>query len=107
MGKNTLTLTINLRDDLPAGVVGIIQKIILKWMEEDTRFAREGEIVCTVGDVAPVNPIPMAELLRVLPTYNTVGAELDGYEGNLTLWKEDLNTVSDWYFAQIEGEGQQ
>ena len=105
MGKNTLTFTVDLRDDLPAGGVGMIQKIILGWMENDTRQFRVGDIVCTVGDVAPVNPMPKDELLRLLPTYNTVGADLEGYEGNLDLWRRDLNTVSDWYFAQIGGNG--
>ena len=73
MGKNTLTFTIDLRDDIPAGGVGMIQKIILGWMENDTRHAREGEIVCTVGDVAPVDPMPKAELLRLLPTTTRQG----------------------------------
>ncbi len=103
MGKNTLTFTIDLRDDIPAGGVGMIKKTVLGWMEDDTRQFRVGDIVCTVGDVAPVDPMPKAELLRLLPTYNTAGADLEGYNGNLTLWKDDLSTVCDWYFEQTGG----
>ena len=51
----------------------------------------------------PTDNTPVAELMRVLPTYNTVGAMLEGYEGNIDLWRSDLNTVADWYFEQTGG----
>ena len=100
-----VTFSFDLPDDFSHRAVDMVKDSLLKQLVSDTSGVRTGDVTCVVGDVVPTDNTPVAELMRLLPTYNTVGATLESYKGNLDLWREDMDTIREWYLGRIGGEG--